>query len=589
MTAPADMTATPRLDRLRQNLPEQQRALLLKDSVFELTAAWKFFTRLPAGLPVFFCLSGYSAMPLAFARHVARVEVFGLSPEEQKLLAEVAHAKAISNIKFVSTPAEAQPPYATIIFMPDRESLHARSWQEMKARLQSGSNGREEYWVILRAPERRRLVRRGKRFLRKILQRQKFALEPEAPRLGFAASRLLNVASAQKFLPPHSPAERLRLELSPRFSAPNHVSVATEFLPAFSSLRASSTHLVEHVICGQRPGAQNFSYLERLLAHLQSLLQQAWQPAGALRVLPGGKVQIILRTGDSSHAAAALLKLPLIPHAAVRMRENALHLLRLARAEELSQAQRAFFPCNLAEGQFEKQAFFLETFLPGRSLDQMPAAACSPRQLEIIWQSWFDIQQRLARPVKINEAVFAGLCGDHVRRLKTWLAPAAADTRRLQQVLEYCRNAWMGRELKLGLVHGDFSIKNILVQAATQQITGVIDWDLADFFSSPLLDVLHFFVRLDERSFREPAPAIALRLIKSRQGRHAHHFAQACGGFGYPEKDWPALVILYWLFRLRGYLGSAKNTDGKFVRRQFSDMLALFEREVLSRKSGVFA
>ena len=586
MIASPETTQISGLNLLRQSLTESRRPLVLKDSIFELTGAWKYFTRLSADQAVCFYLSGYTAMPLAFARHVARVEVLGLLPEEQQLLEEVAAAKTVFNVRFVSTPEELQPPYATIVFMPSRASRRERVWQQTTAKLQTAATGAEEYWVILHQPDRRRLVRRGKQFLHTMLRPSQREENVTTLRPGFVAANAPAFAYAHLFVPQQERVEKLALSLSPDFSAPKHIAVFHGTIAAFSSLHSNKTQRGEHVVYGQRPAGQSCSYLERLLLHLEHGTRRAWQPAGAMRVLPGGKVQVVLQPRHAPAGTEALLKLPLIPYAAARMRENAHHLLRLARAEELSPEQRRLFPGNLAEGVFETQAYFLETLLPGRSLEQLPPFTPPAWLVQAVWQAWFDVQQRLSRRVKINDSVFASVLGNQARRLQTWLSIPPVDAARLQRALDYCHGIFSGRELVLGLVHGDFSIKNILADPAQRRISGVIDWDLADFFSVPLVDVLHFFVRLDPRSFRDPAPAIAMRLVQDREGRHARYFQEACTRFGYRMKDWPAVTILYWLSRQRGYVGSSKNTDAKFVRRQFLDVLELFEREVLAAPAG---
>jgi hypothetical protein len=597
----AKMSKLPRFDRLRQTLPEDRRTLLLKDTIFELTGAWKFFTSLPATQSVFFYLPGFSALPLAFARHVARVEVLGLTPEEQELLAEAAAAKGLENVRCLQAIEDMRSSYATIVLMPECEAVKessrrpAHEWQEMISRLQKDACGSEEYWLILRQPGRRRLARQGKKLLQsaltffRVLQHPHRSQPTVTTRLSFIADDVPVAAQASEIWPLSARGEALALMVSPHFAAPQNVSVAGEVAGTFSLFRAdmpgraSAQVHAGHVICGRRPTGQGDSFLERLLLHLTRASRLSWQPAGALCVLPGGKVQVVLR---AQGAAVALLKLPLIPYAEVRMHENAGHLLRLSQAEELSPAQRLFFPKSLAQGRYEGQCYFLETFLSGRSLDRLPATPDTPNRVQAIFELWFEIQQRLGHRVKINKSVFGSLVGDHARRLQAWLVPAEVEAARLQRVVEYCRHTLGGRELELSLVHGDFSIKNILLDPLTPQVTGVIDWDLADFLSVPLLDVLHFFVRLDERSFLDPSPAIALRLTKTR-GLHVRYFEEARERFGYRAEDWPALVMLYWLFRLRGYIGSDKNMDTKFVRRQFAGMLDLFEREVLSPPTGV--
>jgi len=305
-------------------------------------------------------------------------------------------------------------------------------------------------------------------------------------------------------------------------------------------------------------------------------------------VLPGGKVQIRLDRGEADSSAAALLKLPLVPYAESRLRDNADNLIRLAQTSGIATEHRRLFPILLADGDFESQSYYLESFVNGRAMaDFMHASSYRPDPIGQVVSFWLDLQSRLVRPVKVTDTIFTSLFVDFMHRLQEWLQVDEDCRSRLQRMLDYWYERFAGRDIGVGLVHGDFSPKNLLVDPHTQNVTGLIDWDLADFFSIPLLDVLHFFVRLDGRSFRDPSPAIALRLGTEDEGLHRVYFHIGTKRFGYRPDDWPAIIMFYWLYRQRGYFGSAKVLDQKFLRRQFYDMLDLFESHVLTSKAGV--
>ncbi len=581
------MPSAPRFDHVHKTLPEPLRSLLLKDTAYELTAAWKFFARLEPKSSALFYLPGYSALPTGFARHCARVDVLGPRAEEQALLAEVALNKALPNLAFLRSPEEILSPYSLIVLMPSHTALQDALLYELLLKLFAVQDGREEWWVVAREVPALKLARRGKNFLARLRTRQALKTLPASLRLLCAPSMLVKSAQLPQIIHGRLPGLQKQLQLAPNFAAPKYVALTgavREQDRAFAQLR-SAAHAEHSMLCFSASSAPVL--LERLRDHLNRNGEHPWQFGRQYRVLPGGKVQLELVRDQAAQPCAALLKLPLIPTAAARMRENANHLVRLAQTEDLLREQRRLFPQSLAEGHFETQAYYLESFLSGRSIDQLPAEHADETLIEKIFAFWLAAQKRMVRTVKVTEQVFHSAFGELLERMQAWLALETKARDRMQRVRDYWQQTFAGRELGLGLVHGDFSIKNILVDPATQEVTGVIDWDLADFFAVPLLDVLHFFVRMDARSFHDAPPAIALRLIRASEGLHHNLFRQAERLHGYHTQDWSAVVMLYWLFRMRGYLGSSKNVDAKFLRRQVFDVLALFEREVLSPRVGV--
>lgn len=98
------MQTPSRFEQVQKTLPEPLRSALLKDNTYELSAAWKFFARLEPKTSALVYAPGYSALPTSLARHFARVEVIGPDAEEQALLADVAAAKALSNLAFLRSP-----------------------------------------------------------------------------------------------------------------------------------------------------------------------------------------------------------------------------------------------------------------------------------------------------------------------------------------------------------------------------------------------------------------------------------------------------------------------------------------------------
>lgn len=569
----------PRFTQFYLTLPENLGADLLNDGIYELPGAWKFFTRLPAGKAVLIYCAGFTAVALAFARHVARVAVTGLHPAEAEILTELARLKQLDNLEILPAQAALHGPYAQIIVLADTRGLSNGTLADFARQLQTVLTGGEEWVLLVRADSAATLANRSKRLLRRLLGRGAPDRSNGAVRLCLRNAPALTREQMLALFPAPRQALCAEVCVSPGFLRPKWISCKANSETS-SPLPATGEAGAEHLLIAGR--ARDASFFQRLLQHLSPAGEAGWQARGPGRVLSGGKLQIELWRETPAAPQQALLKLPLIASAEKRLQENAATLARLQQAEALTPEQRRLFPLTLQAGQFEQQCFQLESFLPGRSLDRLPETlARDPQVIHHLLHCWRGIQEKFVQPVLVDDSVFHRLFVAVLHAVQEWLAPEPAVCQRLQRVVDYWHRQFHGRTLACGLVHGDFSIKNILLDPQRRAITGLIDWDLADFFSLPTMDVLHFFIRLDSRSFQDVPPVIALRLIKSKAGLPQRLLNAVAESYGCQPADWPGVVMLYWLHRQRGYLGSPKNLNARFVRRQFHEVLELFEREIL--------
>jgi hypothetical protein len=577
------VNAAPRFERTCNTLPRELGALLRKDTVTELAGAWKFLARLGSGQPLVIYQPGYSALAVSLARHVGAVDVIGPTPGERELISEVAAAKGVTNVRLLGSADELRPPYATIVMLPGNRAARDDLLDAVVRRLEQGQDGREEWWIATRDGAGG-LVNRGRHFWRGLRARR--ALEAvSAPRLICAPGTLAHSSHLSRITNGRLPALRERLTLVPTLTGPKSISRAEagRETPAPARDSPSVPRTVTHSWhCFSRVAAPSF--LERLLGHVNAGQAVTWHGEGRYRVMPGGKVQMVLTCDDAPSPGRALLKLPLTPHATARARLNSSHLDALRSASGLLDDERSVFPRNLTSGVFEGQEYFVESFLGGLARDAASLRR-DPATVDAIVGFWLGIQDRLVRTVTMSDEVFRRVFVEPLQRVERWLQPDAADRRVLDRIHEYLRQRFLGRALGVGLVHGDYWPGNVLVDDAGGRVTGVIDWDLADFQGVPPIDALNFAVRLDPGSFREDKAAIALRLIRAtRDGGH-QPFLRA-ERHGYEPEDWPGLVMVYWAYCLLGFVGSPKSGDPRFRRRRVTDVLALFEREILPALSG---
>jgi len=60
-----------------------------------------------------------------------------------------------------------------------------------------------------------------------------------------------------------------------------------------------------------------------------------------------------------------------------------------------------------------------------------------------------------------------------------------------------CRRDLLGKRVVTVTAHGDFSLQNLIFDAETTNLTGVVDWDLADITGWPVRDLMHLLVALE--------------------------------------------------------------------------------------------
>lgn len=173
---------------------------------------------------------------------------------------------------------------------------------------------------------------------------------------------------------------------------------------------------------------------------------------------------------------------------------------------EAGVAAAALLPTLLASGEVDGRAWLAETALPGqsgRSLlgDPMKRALLLRRVADgiatvhvagAVRSSVTDAQVRAwvdRRVARVRSILDAG------RHSPTLIA-------RLDQLRSELGSTLRGHELWTGWIHGDLWPANVLVDTASRELTGLVDWDSAAPGEPPLQDLLHLALttrRLVER------------------------------------------------------------------------------------------
>jgi len=594
---------------LYRRLSRHQANALLNDCIYELPAAWKFLTALRSDLPALIVLHGFSGVPFAFARHLQRVDIWGFNENEAELFLELAQFKKLSNCRLCFDTQELRGPYGLILWLPTRSAVDNYHEDEWLMQIIMHLHPQGELWLThCYKPDWSSPLSRMRRLLRRLKSREHESLPTKIRLLPLSEpipnQAMLEVMTAKLAARKNRPSPLRKLEhlgITPHWSAP--IMIAP--LPALAvrdenffgnehSLRAlEQKKLLEtyHALArfGRKPSP---SFVLRLLRELaRQEPESSFQP-NHYRVLAGGKVQIDARWKKRFGEQGVFIKLPLVPFAEARLRKQSEMLNDLHRRDSRRRQNapnqptaRKIFPQILAQGEFEKQAYFLESRVKGAPLSRLRVPNdVFPKVCEALFRFWHDVQYHHGEMVKITPDQFAPLFRQPLLNLAAWTQQTQQYDDIMRRLEDFFAEQFIGKEIFLGLVHGDFSTKNILTNPKNFELSGIIDWDIAARRSLPMLDVLHFFVRLDASSFQEAPPKIALRLIQSdARAFHRPYFQRGMQKFGYDEALLPAAAAFYWMQRLQVYLDSPKNLDAQFMQRHVYDILDFFAETLLKK------
>jgi hypothetical protein len=318
------------------------------------------------------------------------------------------------------------------------------------------------------------------------------------------------------------------------------------------------------------------SFLGRFL---QALPNSALSEGALQRyyVSPGGKVLLFASFQGPSRECKTLVKLPLNEHTQRRLAVNQTYLKFLESSDHISRLNGRYFPQPLGEGSFEGQQFYAESMLEGISGDAIKIPYNRKKILiNAIFSFWNNIQKSLKIDVYFDKYIFSNLIEKPLRYV--FFLNGKTETLKdvLEMLLMYLKSRFMHREFLLSLVHGDFSLKNIIFYERDLTISGIIDWDRACTSSFPLFDVFHFFVRMEETSYyKSPIHTIFQMLEKDKDLNNFHDVLNMyCKEFFIESDEIISIIIMYWIHLLSGF-EHIKFLNKHFVKKSFDNPLEL--------------
>jgi phosphotransferase family enzyme len=248
---------------------------------------------------------------------------------------------------------------------------------------------------------------------------------------------------------------------------------------------------------------------------------------------------------------------------------------------------RSLLPRLVTEGNIARQVFYAEEARLGTSANDLFGVSPPVQLLTRAAQTIGELHRQTAAPVLTDRHALRRWVEEPLRTIARALNRARGSSRytsTIESLETELEQAFAGRILSVGWVHGDYWLGNVLIRPETGEITGIIDWDRAAPGELPAHDVLHML--LVRRMFARPpshqffGEAVASFLSGAGWTMHERQvLAVADLPFGADDRaGQQLLVLLCWIRRVVVDLRSVDTPpSGSWIERNIEAVLALLE------------
>jgi len=271
---------------------------------------------------------------------------------------------------------------------------------------------------------------------------------------------------------------------------------------------------------------------------------------GIQHLLVTGKEKLVALT--VLNGTRTVLRIPLSESALKGCQRN----LRALRA--LEQAGRTkLAPLPIIAGHAAGHYYAVESRVSGHPMRRLPRAASDLALIESV------IRQLHPKATlrRVDDQLFEQLVCAPLRRVAT----AAGGLHSAQAVELFFSSRLRGKQIPMGITHGDLSLRNVFVSSG--EIAGVIDWDDSSLTGIPLLDAIsHLCSRQFRRSANFPGTFVSLAARLWPAPEELSFLDRCYEHFGTDASLHSALVFLYWLRLVDGQLDLRFARESAMVR-----------------------
>jgi ubiquinone/menaquinone biosynthesis C-methylase UbiE/aminoglycoside phosphotransferase (APT) family kinase protein len=234
-----------------------------------------------------------------------------------------------------------------------------------------------------------------------------------------------------------------------------------------------------------------------------------------------------------------VVRLPLTTRAQMRMKKEAANL------KTISVTQPALVPRLIAEGGLQRQAFVATQAFPGVA---GIGFLSNRRKLTPALRHATDFLIGLHQNTRREQACTEDWVKDNFDWLVDYVDKLGGKVAELKML---ARRDLLGKRVQTVTAHGDFSLQNLVFNPQSCQLTGVVDWDLADTHGWPVRDLLHLFVALEYEArgctFNE-AMLTVLKRIRDNPGTERDLFHSYLAALQ-PEAEQVVWAVQHYMLR----------------------------------------
>jgi hypothetical protein len=282
-------------------------------------------------------------------------------------------------------------------------------------------------------------------------------------------------------------------------------------------------------------------------------------------ISPKEKVVVLGRQGDDRF----VLRIPFTPGARAGCEQNMLALRTLQADPDLAQ----IVPHPLLEIDTCGRYFSGESLVPGMPLRFLPLNEATLGYAEALLHR-LNPPHRL-QPIRLDGETYEEL----VQAPITVLARLPAVRMHCEVLLTFFALSLHGSNVRLGLCHGDFSVRNIYMDGG--RVSGVIDWDEGDVHGLPVLDAIGHLISRQSRRGNGLADAIASLAARRWPVDYELDFLERCYvHFNVAPDQHFALVMLYWLRVISNQARHWFAGNDEFVVRKVQPIVSLIVEQM---------
>jgi aminoglycoside phosphotransferase (APT) family kinase protein len=277
---------------------------------------------------------------------------------------------------------------------------------------------------------------------------------------------------------------------------------------------------------------------------------------GIERLLVTAKEKLVALT--VLNGSRTVLRIPL-SDAALKACQNNLETLRALKHA----AGANVAPLPVTDGRLAGYYYAVESRMSGRPMRSLPRASSDLVLIEALIK-----QLNLNAAVReFDDELYDQLVSTPLRKL----AEVTGSLRWEQAVEPFFRSRLRGKQMTLGISHGDLSLSNVFVNGG--EIAGVIDWDDSSLSGIPLLDAIsHLCSRQFRRSRNFSQTFISLAARRWPEPEELSFLDRCYEHFRTDPNSHDALVFLYWLRLVHRQLDFGFARESAVVRSRLDEV-----------------